>query len=1011
MKKIVLVLFVLSLFITGVYSQSADTDNDGIVDSEELAFGSDGYITNPYSIDTDNDGLSDFEETISGTDKFFTNPCNSDSDNDGIQDGSDFIPAVCYIDVTVSGASLPGGEIFVTAKIRDLYANIIEKDGIEFSLNCAFPAVFSSSAEKGTIFSGEGTQSVQVQTDDGEVIIKVTCSSVADISVWAVDSAGLNLICFSAGSPYQLRNLISGQPDNRFTDTGMAGEIDMFVNDIPLGFDFEFYGSVYQKINIHSNGFLTFDKNIPFANMYNNTNIPNPSLPNSLIAPFWDDLDATDATIMYFTNICAGGKSFHTRWKNIPFFNDVTASLTFDAIIYEKTGIIRFSYQQLQNGTGNYARGSSATVGVENQTGTKAVKFSYNTNSLSQNTSIFISTKPYPVAYFLDPSQDTDFDGITNYDEINVYYTNPLSSDSDSDGLPDKWEIDYGLDPNSSENNNGANGDPDNDLLSNIDELRFATDPTNPDSDYDLIYDGLEVHVYFTIPSNPDTDLDTLIDGEEIVSGADGFVTNPLDNDSDDDGLNDNVDPIPVYAKLVIIKPSDAYCGYTSTLKLQLWSHDGYLLYPVNDFSCAVQVSGSAYFIGPAEKGAITSGQDTNSIIVSFYQGEAWVKVKNYADEEVYFTAWDIGGTSVWFAPAQKGFVLAPYNLRAIANGANLLSLSGDDLSIEIPIGFNFRFFGNVYQHIKVSTNGYLTFATSSTDSSNDNIPDIREPNNYIAPFWDDLITSGGAVYACVTGSAPARSLVVYWNNVCFAANTLSRVSFQAIIHEIDSTVEFQFGILSGVSSPVLAYGNSATTGIENASGSAGVLINYNSGALSSNTGYFVYDGIKPSMRFIKNPAGDDDFDGVTNEVEWLYGTDQFNSDTDNDGLSDGAEIYTYQTDPLNIDSDNDGFTDYEEIIAGTDPKDAQSYLAVISITIDPPTSDVIIQWKSRPNISYTIFAKSQYSGGQFVVLTDNYLSQGEITSYTDQGGGPNALPHPCMESKGRLYKISVISN
>jgi hypothetical protein len=47
-----------------------------------------------------------------------------------------------------------------------------------------------------------------------------------------------------------------------------------------------------------------------------------------------------------------------------------------------------------------------------------------------------------------DPfSSDTDMDGLNDYDEIYVYFTNPLLTDSDSDGLPDDLEIKYGMNP------------------------------------------------------------------------------------------------------------------------------------------------------------------------------------------------------------------------------------------------------------------------------------------------------------------------------------------------------------------------------------------------------------------------------------------------------------------------------------------------------------------------------------------------------------------------------------
>jgi hypothetical protein len=46
-------------------------------------------------------------------------------------------------------------------------------------------------------------------------------------------------------------------------------------------------------------------------------------------------------------------------------------------------------------------------------------------------------------------ADDCDGDGLTDWEEINVYGTNPASPDTDSDGMSDLFEVQYGLNPNS----------------------------------------------------------------------------------------------------------------------------------------------------------------------------------------------------------------------------------------------------------------------------------------------------------------------------------------------------------------------------------------------------------------------------------------------------------------------------------------------------------------------------------------------------------------------------------
>jgi len=71
--------------------------------------------------------------------------------------------------------------------------------------------------------------------------------------------------------------------------------------------------------------------------------------------------------------------------------------------------------------------------------------------------------------------------------------TDPQQGDTDGDGLPDGWEVNHGLDPLDNGTYsfrlggpgniiNGPDGDPDNDQISNADELSAGTHPNQPNS-------------------------------------------------------------------------------------------------------------------------------------------------------------------------------------------------------------------------------------------------------------------------------------------------------------------------------------------------------------------------------------------------------------------------------------------------------------------------------------------------------------------------------------------------
>jgi uncharacterized membrane protein len=87
----------------------------------------------------------------------------------------------------------------------------------------------------------------------------------------------------------------------------------------------------------------------------------------------------------------------------------------------------------------------------------------------------------------------SDGEFIVSYDlEISVLKneTIPINgSDSDGDGLPDLWELKYGLDPT---DNSDAVLDFDNDSLTNLEEYKKDTDPTLYDTDGDGYSDKVD---------------------------------------------------------------------------------------------------------------------------------------------------------------------------------------------------------------------------------------------------------------------------------------------------------------------------------------------------------------------------------------------------------------------------------------------------------------------------------------------------------------------------------------
>jgi hypothetical protein len=85
----------------------------------------------------------------------------------------------------------------------------------------------------------------------------------------------------------------------------------------------------------------------------------------------------------------------------------------------------------------------------------------------------------------------SDKSNLTNYAQILIHVRGDESGyDADGDGLPDDWELKWGLNPYSSDGDNGYTGDPDGDGVTNGKEMERHTDPKNKDTDGDGHWDG-----------------------------------------------------------------------------------------------------------------------------------------------------------------------------------------------------------------------------------------------------------------------------------------------------------------------------------------------------------------------------------------------------------------------------------------------------------------------------------------------------------------------------------------
>lgn len=161
---------------------------------------------------------------------------------------------------------------------------------------------------------------------------------------------------------------------------------------------------------------------------------------------------------------------------------------------------------------------------------------------------------------------------------------------------------------------------------------------------------------------------------------------------------------------------------------------------------------------------------------------------------------------------------LVSYEFEDIATTGTPVTLSDDQVSGALPLGFAFDYYGTEYNDIYVSSNGFLTVLSGSGSGccTGGELPSPTTPNGVIAGWWEDLNpSSGGTIHYQTLGDAPRRYMVVQFTNVPhFGGGNL--VTLQYKLFEGSNNIEVHYQAAP-------SDGGTHSAGIENESGTIGL--------------------------------------------------------------------------------------------------------------------------------------------------------------------------------------------
>lgn len=487
--------------------RNPDTDEDGILDSYEV-WGSFGIVTDPLDPDTDNDTITDGEEVLIGEDGYITDPTSKDTDNDTLSDSEE----IFGIFGDDSDPTLPDGDgdhLNDTLEVIHMGTDPLDQDTDSDGLPDGWVDGWRGLPENGVVDIGEfEDRNLDGMVDPGQWNLGVGPGETDPLDP---DSDGGGVTDGQEVFYKGLADPLSSWDDELIKDTDGDGLSDMEENG--TGYDTEWDDPDTDSDGL-SDGFETiivngislpgeltghngFDPTDPLRSDSDSDGLLDGWETENMTDPNDPDTDGDNLWDGYF--ILGPDDKFHMGEMSENLGYDPTDPLDPDT------------------------DGDGLTDGEE------IIFYGTDPNLKDTDDDGLSDNHEITTRYNYTKRPDNGFLGLKR--------TNPLDPDTDSGGMIDGLEAELGLDPLDPDDDDGFQ-DSDGDGLTNYQERTQVYFPPEAYDNVDWNGDGLEDG--YPDWQNPDTDGDGLGDGEEFFNRK--FALNPVSNDTDRDGLNDRME-------------------------------------------------------------------------------------------------------------------------------------------------------------------------------------------------------------------------------------------------------------------------------------------------------------------------------------------------------------------------------------------------------------------------------------------------------------------------------------